>query len=238
MVKKDPIILLRPADSQAVGANQQLMADALAAIPALAKPGSIEGFEAIHTERKRDLLRLTQELNWQHTFISPSSWDSFAGPEGNLDLPEVLGVTASSTLFCEQNGDYYVVEECNRCGAYCQGFIEEDGCPCCYGDEEPVSNMCDCTEGDGFEPSMRCPLHNLRHDYTDRVRNAKSSDELAWAPTAPPDPFRGMSGASAQQIKGLMSLVAGGEIAERFAVRFAGGGEETDRDSGTAETGQ
>lgn len=236
-MRKDPIILLKPADSQAVGANQQLMSDALAAIPVLATPGSIEGFDLIHTDKKRDLLRLTQELQWQHTFASPSIWETharqeLADGEGTLDLAGILGVTAASTLFCFQSEVSYVVEECRRCGAYCQGFVEKDGCPCCYGEDDPGYNTCDCTEGDGFEPAMRCPLHNMRHDYEpgpSEGHDAKGSDQYAWAPTVPPDPYRGLSASQASHLKGLMNCVAGGEIAKRFAVRYPERGSGTDR---------
>ena len=196
---KWPLILLSPRDTAGNAANQQLLSSMLAASDRLSRPGSLESFDLLFTDRLRELLECTQLMKWKVTLASPS----LAKDDEDFcyaKLVELLGPSIANTMFCSQSGETYVVERCWRCEALCQGIVDKNGCNCCADEDESSLYLCDCADGDGFESPVRCPLHNMHHNHALR-------DE--WEAQAPDYAFQGMPGqggtaTKAQHIKGLM----------------------------------
>lgn len=183
-MKRDPVILLKVKDSDKYEENYHLASGLVAASAALATPGSIEGFEALNTDKRLDLLRVTQKLGYRHSFVSSTIVDESVATKvmPDLDASQILGITESSTIFCEYAGGSYVVVECHRCGAYCQGIVDSDGCDCCRDEEDPGTHTCDCLEGDGFEAAIMCVIHNACH--VNDSGHSQPDHQSYWATTA------------------------------------------------------
>lgn len=179
-----PIILVSPCDL-AAEADQALYAKMFSVKAELAKPGSLQGFDILYTDRLQELLSCVTKLGWGFALASPS----LARDEQEFSsstLMEVLGPAAARTMFCSQGDSEFVVEACWRCNALCQGLIDEEGCESCRDEDGSDTGICDCEEGGGFENPLRCPIHNMSHNHAQRQAWGSASGTGSTRRPVPP----------------------------------------------------
>lgn len=123
------------------------------AIMRLARHGSAEVAEALSDGSIVSVLDVMAAGG--HMLIASKTWCQYL-PIGPMEEAKPSGERLVSLLAASRLSSSI---RCSNCGCICQGYVYEDGCNMCDGEEDEYYE-CDCDISGGFESPDNCYLHS------------------------------------------------------------------------------